>query len=119
VIHFVAARTASWPEWIAVSLGLLGIGIGVWKLYPMPITDNIWMRSLGIETLYERVLLSPYRRLSYFMKADPIRAVYHLGVSLSISVQNLLQSFQTGRTLQYASAFVAAMVVLLAFWAVI
>ncbi|MBL4819312.1 MAG: NADH-quinone oxidoreductase subunit L [Deltaproteobacteria bacterium] len=119
VIHFVAARTASWPEWIAVSLGLLGIGIGVWKLYPMPITDNIWMRSLGIEALYERVLLSPYRRLSYFMKGDPIRAVYHLGVWLSISVQNLLQSFQTGRTLQYVSAFVAAMVVLLAFWAVI
>ncbi|MES2504734.1 MAG: NADH-quinone oxidoreductase subunit L [Myxococcota bacterium] len=104
-----------WPEFMAIALGMLGIAIGALYRYGLFVQSNVWMNNLGFDALYGRLLVMPYERISFFMKADPIRAVYRLVALVGGSIQHLLMLLQTGRVLHYVSALVVALILMLAY----
>ncbi len=109
--------TTHWPEIVAVCAGLMGLGIGARFVYAVPSADSFWSLNLGFDGLYTALILRPYEKLSFLMKADPIRAVYRLMVMLAGALQNLLLRLQTGNTLNYVAAMIVSVALFLA-WVV-
>jgi NADH-quinone oxidoreductase subunit L len=114
-IEFVSV--GHWPEMIAVCAGLVGIGVGARFVYAVPASDSFWSLNLGFDAIYTALILRPYEKLSFLLKADPIRAVYRLMVMLAGALQNLLLRLQTGNTLNYVTAMIVAVALFLA-WVV-
>ncbi|MEI6791492.1 MAG: proton-conducting transporter membrane subunit, partial [Myxococcaceae bacterium] len=94
-------------ELIVSILSILGILIGT--------RGKLLKRDLGIDAIYANFFAKPYEALTFFLRADPIRAVYRLFSLCAVFFGNLFSRWQTGNPAHYLSAFILAVVLILGF----
>lgn len=94
-------------ELIVSILSILGILIGT--------RGKLLKRDLGIDAIYANLFAKPYEALTFFLRADPIRAVYRLFSLCAVFFGNLFSRWQTGNPAHYLSAFILAVVLILGF----
>lgn len=94
-------------ELIVGVMGVFGILCGT--------RGRVWGSLFAFDAFYEKIFTKPYAAISFFMRADPIRAVYHLFVLCAGFFQHLVSLLQTGHLSHYLSALIIAVLLLLGF----
>jgi NADH-quinone oxidoreductase subunit L len=72
-----------------------------------------WQGGWGFDTLYDRILVRPYRWLARAWRADPLDAPYDGAAALSRLLYRGLSATQSGQLRHYAAAIAAGAVVVL------
>lgn len=98
------------PWWLELSvsgLGILGILLGS--------RGKLVTGDWDFNGTYEGIFTKPYQLVSWFMRADPIRAVYRLIVMITGFFQFMLAALQTGQLTHYVYALILAILLFLGF----
>lgn len=105
-VNFTEGHTGK-LEFVVTALGIIGILVGT--------RGRLLKQPLGFDRMYEQFFTRPYTAISWFVRADPIRAVYKLFVLLAGFLQYVLAVLQTGRLTHYVSALIIGVLLILGF----
>jgi NADH-quinone oxidoreductase subunit L len=112
-------------EGISIAIPLIGVFIA-WLIYYKKsnsfssITDSssvqalsrFWKSGWAIDTLYNRLIVSPYVAVSNAMRGEWIDKVYNGVVNISVGLHQLLSNSQTGKMRWYLTSMVFGLIVL-------
>jgi NADH-quinone oxidoreductase subunit L len=112
-------------EGISIAIPLIGVFIA-WLIYYKKsnsfssITDSssgqalssFWKSGWAIDTLYNRLIVSPYVTVANAMRGEWLDKIYHGVVSISVGLHQLLSNSQTGKMRWYLTSMVFGLIVL-------
>nr|AFT63986.1 proton-translocating NADH-quinone oxidoreductase chain L subfamily protein [gamma proteobacterium D250] len=108
-------------EAIAIAMPLIGLFIA-WRMFlyekkmgeqHSPIMQ-FWLSGWHFDTLYDRVLVKPFKAITALNRKDIIDSIYKGTASLSAQLNNALSSSQNGQIRWYLATFVAGSILFLA-----
>jgi NADH-quinone oxidoreductase subunit L len=114
-------------EVISIAIPLVGLVIA-WLIYlnhkisVEAITETglgrslrqFWYSGWGMDWLYDRLLVNPYKVLAQSIHKDVVDYFYHGVVSVTRGLHGLLSNLQTGQLRWYASTMVLGVIIMLA-----
>jgi NADH-quinone oxidoreductase subunit L len=112
-------------EGISIAIPLIGVFIA-WLIYYKKsnsfssITDSssgqalssFWKSGWAIDTLYNRLIVSPYVTVANAMRGEWLDKIYHGVVAISVGLHQLLSNSQTGKMRWYLTGMVFGLIVL-------
>ena len=112
-------------EGISIAIPLIGVFIA-WLIYYKKsnsfssVTDSstgqalshFWKSGWAIDTLYKRLIVSPYVAVSNAMRGEWLDKIYHGVVNISVALHQLLSNSQTGKMRWYLTSMVFGLIVL-------
>jgi NADH-quinone oxidoreductase subunit L len=112
-------------EGISIAIPLIGVFIA-WLIYYKKsnsfssITDSssgqalssFWKSGWAIDTLYNRLIVSPYVTVANAMRGEWLDKIYHGVVSISVGLHQLLSNSQTGKMRWYLTSMAFVLIVL-------
>ncbi len=113
-------------EIISIGVPIVGVVIA-WLVYfkrSLPVagfTDSsggaamrqFWHHGWGIDTLYDALLVNPFKNVSAMMKSEWVDHIYHGLVAICVGFHQAFSKLQSGRLRWYATSMAFGLIVLL------